>query len=125
MYRRNTKKFVNGPNNFIGELEARGVGAHRGTGATSPESFGVGVAMGRQRHQQRAATQGGNMFAGQMGRQNYHHIGSKINKMVHKRGMDQGDNSLSNGYLMYQQPKATGFGGMQASGLMAAGIPLQ
>lgn len=50
MYRRNTKKFVNGPhhaNNFIGELEARGVGAHRGTGATSPESFGVGVTMGR------------------------------------------------------------------------------
>lgn len=44
---------------------------------------------------------------------------------MHKRGMDQGDNSLSNGYLMYQQPKNSGFGGMQASGLMAAGIPLQ
>ena len=55
--------------------------------------------------QPRAATQGGHIFGGQIGRgQAYAHMGSKLNKITANQQKfaqsNMHDNSLSNGYLM-------------------------
>ena len=75
---------------------------------------------GNQQRPQRAATQGGHIFGGQMGRSHaYGQMGSKLNKIHQNQqkfaATNMHDNSLSNGYLMYQHPKPNpqGFGGMQ------------
>lgn len=51
--------------------------------------------------QVRAATQGGNVFASQLGRHNIYG-GSKLNKLKPVPKMNQKENSLSNGFLIYQ-----------------------
>ena len=53
-YRKNTRKFVHG-NNFIVDLEARGVAPSRGTAGTSPDTFPLNMPMSRAK-QRRAAT---------------------------------------------------------------------
>ena len=62
---------------------------------------------GAQTRQPRAATQGGHIFGGQIGRGHaYAHMGSKLNKISHNQQKfavsNLHDNSLSNGYLMTQ-----------------------
>lgn len=58
--------------------------------------------------QTRAATQGGHIFGGQMGR-GYAQMGSKLNKVnANQQKFAQGhDNSLSNGYILNSNSNTT------------------
>ena len=93
VYRGNTKKFVmNNANQMqmVAEINQRNMGG--------PNSISGN-------RQPRAATQGGHIFGGQMGRGNaYAHMGSKLNKVNQNQqkfaNSNMHDNSLSNGYLM-------------------------
>lgn len=85
---------------MVAEIQRQGPG-------TSPSGPG-GAMTGNQQRPQRAATQGGHIFGGQMGRSHaYGQMGSKLNKIHQNQqkfaASNMHDSSLSNGYLMLNQ----------------------